>query len=1022
MRRHTTHFPRARRALRRSGALLGWLPLRHRLLVGALPVVAFALTYGVDWTPSRYLATSAVAVALAAILALDHQHRREKTDAAWYRSIFETSPVGVIVGDANRRIVSCNRAMADMLGYEPEELVGTSGVALVHPNHEDALGPHVRGLLGGEIDRATVDHCYRRKDGSPIWVRVGLARIPGSRRYFVFFEDTHESRIARQELREKTMLLERAQEVGGVGTWVWDAATERTQWSEQLRRIYGLDDAVASEGNPHAFDEIVHPDDRAEVVRLQREAIERGSECSVEHRVVWPNGEVHWVRSRGNVELDETGAVVRQFGAVIDVTEEKHARVELEETAGLLERAQRVGGVGSWSWYPAEGREVWSEEAQRIFGFTEEEAATEDPELFFGVVHPEDREIVRSLAWSAFDTETPSDVEYRILRRCDGELRWVREHAVAELNSSGVVFRVLGAVTDITEQKQAADQLVATAAELMRAQQLGRVGSWAWYPHENRNVWSPEARAIYGLTDEQAEAGDPTLFFDLVHPDEREEVSVQAWRTFAAGTSCTTEHRIVRPDGELRWVRAQGDVELDAAGEPFRLVGVVIDVTEQRAANLELERLAFNDPVTGLTNRESFQRRLDLAVAQAERSRVASLAVLYIDLDDFKLVNDSFGHEAGNQLLREAADRLRHHTRARDLIGRQGGDEFLVLLYNVDEQAAMVVARNLLGALQAPFTVAGAEVHVSASVGISLMPHDALSGEEMLRHADIAMYAAKDAGRNNAQVYVRDGDDARAQISLTSGLHRALEREELCLHYQPVFDLVSGRMQSVEALIRWHHPERGLLPPIEFIPGAERNGLIAPISDWVVETACRQASEWLSQGLDLPVAFNLPPALWQPALMRRLLAVLDELDLPAGRMIVEITESALDDDLSRAEPLVDQLRDAGLRLAIDDFGTGHSSLSRLARLPVSTLKIDRSFISDIPHDAAAATLVTSIVQLANNLGLQALAEGIETEEQREFLVSRGCTEGQGFLMSRAVPAEAIPWLYRGSFLEHERAA
>jgi diguanylate cyclase (GGDEF)-like protein/PAS domain S-box-containing protein len=695
-----------------------------------------------------------------------------------------------------------------------------------------------------------------------------------------------------------------------------------------------------------------------------------------------------------------------------DAAEERHAHAELQETAALLERAQRVGGVGSWSWYPEQNREVWSDQARRIFGFTAEEAATEDPELFFGVVHPEDSDWIRNLTWGVCDTETPSEIEYRILRRSDGELRWIRDHAVAELDASGVPFRVLGTITDITERKRAADELLETAADLMRAQQLGRVDSWAWYPHENRNVWSPEARSIYGLSDEQADTGDPALFFDLVHPDERDEVSRSTWETFAAGSSTAVEHRIVRPDGEIRWLRGQGDVELDANGEPYRLVGVVIDVTEQHAANLELERLAFNDPLTGLTNRASFQRRLELAVERVERNRTGSLVVLYIDLDDFKLVNDSFGHEAGNELLRETAARLRECTRAKDLIGRQGGDEFLVLLNDIDDEAAMLVAHNLLGALQAPFAVAGSDVHLSASIGISLLPNDAHSGEELLRHADIAMYAAKDSGRNNAQLYAQASDRALAQISLTSGLHRALERDELILYYQPIFDLVSGRMLSVEALIRWNHPERGFLLPGEFIAGAERSGLIAPISDWVALEACRQASVWMAQGLDLPVAFNLPPALWQPALIRRFFAILEELDLPADRMIVEITESALNEDLSRAEPLVGQLRSAGLELAIDDFGTGHSSLSRLAQLPVSTLKIDRSFISDIPGDRAAATLVTSIIQLSNNLGLQALAEGIETAAQRDFLVSRGCTVGQGFLLSRPRPAEEIAALHR----------
>jgi diguanylate cyclase (GGDEF)-like protein len=396
--------------------------------------------------------------------------------------------------------------------------------------------------------------------------------------------------------------------------------------------------------------------------------------------------------------------------------------------------------------------------------------------------------------------------------------------------------------------------------------------------------------------------------------------------------------------------------------------------------------------------------------------------VLYVDLDDFKLVNDSFGHEAGDELLREAAARLRQHAPAADLLGRQGGDEFLVLLDGVDGEGAELVAHDLLDALQAPFSVLGAEVHMGASIGISLFPGDALSAEELLRHADIAMYSAKSAGRNNAQLYTKTSGSPLEQIALTSGLHRALDRDELVLHYQPVFDLVSGRMLSVEALVRWNHPERGLVLPGEFIAAAERNGLIAPISNWVAREACRQASVWEAQGLDLPVAFNLPPALWRPGTMRNLLAIMDELGLSADRVIVEITESALSDDFGRAEPLVSQLRDAGLCIAIDDFGTGHSSLSRLADLPVSMLKIDHSFIRNIPGDSAAAALVSSIIQLARNLGVEPVAEGIETHAQWDFLVDHGCTVGQGFLLGTALPAAEIAALSPASLGSQDRKA
>jgi diguanylate cyclase (GGDEF)-like protein/PAS domain S-box-containing protein len=985
-------------------ALEGWLfnllsiYLLHRgLVVGAGQAVVLSATF---------------AVVIGAIFALDHARRQARADVAWYRSLFDTPAVGISICDSELRALSGNRRLAELLGYDdPAEIVGLAAADVT-----DSVRP--RTELRADLDRLVVERRLRRKDGSPIWLRMSIAAIPGTGNYLSVVEDIEETKAAQEQLREASTLLQRAQQVGGVGTWVWDPASNRTTWSEEARETYAIPADDAATGDPDLFWSRVHPDDRLAVERAQEEAFGAGEICDVEHRIVLPDGAIRWIRARSGAEVGEDGALTRLVGAVIDVTASKAAEQELREATALLERAQEVGGVGSWVWYPREDREVFSEQARRIFGLDDDAASPHD---FYAVVHPDDLERLRALTWDSFDTETPSEVEFRIVRRTDGEVRWVREQAVVELDEHGGPLRVLGAVADITERRRAEVELREMTADLVRAQELGRIGSWAWYPQEGRNVWSDEARRIYGFTDEQIAAGDPDLFFNCVHPDDRDDVVRSAWEAFRSGYSSAVDHRVVHPNGTVRWVRGQGDVERGPDGTPYRMVGVVIDVTDQYEANRELERLAFHDPLTGLTNRTSFQRRLEVAVERAKRSG-SSVAVLYIDLDDFKLVNDSFGHQAGDELLRETAARLRRRTRAGDLIGRQGGDEFLVLLHETDAAGAERVAASLLETLKQPFAVLGAEVHLSASIGISIFPLDAHSSLELAQHADTAMYAAKQSGRNNAKMYARDGDSALEQLSLTTSLHRALERDELLLHFQPVFDLASGAMVSVEALLRWNHPQRGLILPGEFIPVAERNGLIAPISNWVAREACRHAALWSAQGLDLPVAFNLPPALWQPGLMRHLLSTMEEFGLPADRVIVEITESALSEDLGRQEPLVERLREAGLRLAIDDFGTGHSSLSRLVQLPVSTLKIDSSFIRDIPAAPAAATLVSSIIQLAQSLGLEPLAEGIETEEQHAFLVSRGCASGQGFLLCPPIAASEVPAVYRDAGRGREEAA
>jgi EAL domain-containing protein (putative c-di-GMP-specific phosphodiesterase class I) len=321
------------------------------------------------------------------------------------------------------------------------------------------------------------------------------------------------------------------------------------------------------------------------------------------------------------------------------------------------------------------------------------------------------------------------------------------------------------------------------------------------------------------------------------------------------------------------------------------------------------------------------------------------------------------------------------------------------------------VAEQVRAALQRPLMLADTEIYTSASLGISLYPADAPDAESLLKHADIAMYKAKESGRDGYQLFSSTGHDPRAQLSMAGRLRRAVERDQLMLHYQPLVSLATGEYVGAEALLRWQDAHNGLVMPGDFIPLAERTGLIGPISEWVIEEACRQSAEWRSMGLDLYVSVNLPAVFWQPTAMRQVLATIERFGLSADRMMVEITESTVMADALRSEPIIAELHERGLRLAIDDFGTGHSSLARLNQMLVTTLKIDRSFIADLPGDPSAAVLVSTIIQLAHNLGLHPLAEGIETEEQRAFLIENGCQLGQGFLFSKAIPSPEVVRLY-----------
>jgi diguanylate cyclase (GGDEF)-like protein/PAS domain S-box-containing protein len=517
---------------------------------------------------------------------------------------------------------------------------------------------------------------------------------------------------------------------------------------------------------------------------------------------------------------------------------------------------------------------------------------------------------------------------------------------------------------------------------------------------------------------------------DAVHPDEREAYEAVT-EALERGEAVEIEYRLVGYDGRTRWVWDRMRPRRTKDGR-LLVDGIVADVTERRnaaeelqEAQRQLQHIAFHDALTGLPNRVAFQDRLDEAIAGCPGQRCA-VAVLFVDLDNFKLVNDSFGHAAGDELLRAVAKRLQRATRAADVVARQSGDEFLVLLADIEptgdpgdteyaRKAADVVAHKIRRTLRTPFIVAGVEIFVSASIGISLFPDDAADSATLLKHSDAAMYRAKDAGRDCHALYAVDRDDALVQLSMAGRLRTSIERGEgLVLHYQPLVQLRSGEIVGAEALIRWQDGER-LVPPADFLPLAERTGLMAPLSDWVIEEACRQATQWRDRRVDLYVSVNLPPSFWQPTAMRHVLATIESFGLNPDRLMIEITESAMMME-SRAsmEPVLAELHERGLRLAIDDFGSGHSSLSRLNQMRVSTLKIDRSFVQDLPHDRNAAVLVSSIIQLARNLGLEPLAEGIETEEQRAFFLEHSCELGQGFHFSRPVRAREIETLYRAS--------
>ncbi len=507
---------------------------------------------------------------------------------------------------------------------------------------------------------------------------------------------------------------------------------------------------------------------------------------------------------------------------------------------------------------------------------------------------------------------------------------------------------------------------------------------------------------------------DPEFWLAHLHPEDRATVLAHFARE-AVPERGSIEYRFRHADGSYHWFQDSYRLVRDEAGHAAEIVGSWTDITARKAAEEKassreerIHYLAYHDPLTDLPNRSLLLDRLRQALAQAERDRT-QVAVLFTDLDRFKIANDTLGHPAGDELLRQVALRLRSVLREGDTIARLSGDEFVILLPRISEARDVArVAAKALGIMTAPFTVLGHELHISTTIGVTLFPKDGADPEILLKHADTALYQAKDRGRNQYQFFdARMNAHAQERLLLENGLRRALEREEFVLHYQPQIDLQTNAVTGVEALIRWH-PEQRMVLPGEFIPIAEETGLITEIGEWVLRTACRQAREWEAAGLP-PVRMAVNLSIRQlrrgdfPALVR---AILRETGLAPQRLELEITESSLMVDPEQIIKTLHELRGMGIQLAMDDLGTGYSSLAYLKRLPLDRIKIDRSFVRDIPEDPDDVAIVQAILAMAKQLEIRVVAEGVETSAQRRFLRDHRCEEAQGYAFSRPLPAEA----------------
>jgi diguanylate cyclase (GGDEF)-like protein/PAS domain S-box-containing protein len=762
--------------------------------------------------------------------------------------------------------------------------------------------------------------------------------------------------------------------------------------SDAIEEISGYTAAQLMRGTTHSWVNLITPEDRRTQRRAIKSAIEEGRSYEVEYRIVDATGTERWVLEIGQPQTPPDGGAPWVDGILSDISERKDNEMRIE--ALLAEQGAILDNVMFGVMF-VRHRTIMSvnRRCEELFGYEPGEMVGKSTAIVFPTSFDFEAAGVRqypSLGQGEYFSEE------RHYRRRDGSLFWCMVSGCA-IDQNRPNEGSIWVYADITARKEAEEKLRLSATV------LEHIADGVVVVDRERRIVAvnPAFTQITGYTEAEALGRDLGLTRSGRHDDAFHE---QMWAQLVETGYWQGETWALRKGGEQFLQSLTITAVRDAQGAATHYAGVFSDITLVKENERKLDHLAHHDSLTELPNRLLFNDRLQHALDRAQRVG-EQIALLFIDLDRFKNVNDTLGHHVGDELLKQVADALRARLREVDTLARLGGDEFVVLLEGVgSEYSATLVAEKLVAMFEEPFMVAGHELFVTCSIGISIFPHDGADLHVLLRNADVAMYQAKARGRNGYQFYALSmTGEGVERLRLETWLRRSIEKSEMFLNYQPQVEIDTGRLIGVEALVRWNHPELGLVPPGRFVPLAEDTGFISQLGDWVLGEACRQMVRWQQAGLVVPkIAVNLSVRQFERGTIVRTVGnILRETGLDPRRLQLEVTESLIM-NTGDAQQYINGLHELGVSLAIDDFGTGYSSLAYLKQMPVQTLKIDRSFIKDIHADANDEAIAIAIIQLGKSMNLSVIAEGVETDEQAAFLLRHGCNQAQGYYYSRPV--------------------
>lgn len=912
-----------------------------------------------------------------------------------YRTLFEHSRLGVFLFTHEGVITECNERFAVIMGTKQEKLIGLNMLKdlpdkRVHEAIQKAfMGEH--GTVYGEYTSVT--------GGRKSFLHTLFFGIKDEKKSVVkgiaIVDDLTDLYETKKELLTTHTLIENIMKNLPDMVWAKDLEGVFIASNKRLEALLGKSEA---EIIGKKDDELFSHELVAQFRLYDQKAICEAKTVMNEEWLSFADGHQEFCETLKSPMIDEKGEIVGVIGIARDITQ----RRALEERVRLMQYCIDQATLSIF-WADKEGHMVYANQsACRSLGYTPEEMTR----LMITDIDPMVSLKAWSEQWERLKITKVSHFE-SLHRKKMGEVFPV-EIYTNYIKEEGIEI-VVGFVEDISKRKASKIALEQSEKLLKESQAIAKIGSWELDLSSNALVWTDEVYRIFGI-DQHKFPASYEAFLNVIHPDDREMVNTAFITSLKEKTPYDLVHKLL-VHGEVKYVHERCKTEYAHDGRPIRSIGTVHDITDEYELASRIDYLVNHDSLTNLPNRFLITQRLEQLLHQYKRDSKRHLAVCFIDLDNFKYVNDAYDHSVGDEILKEVASRLLEKYVERGILARFGGDEFIIVLDAFSEASDVaIIANEIVEILRKPFTVFDQIHQVSASVGISLYPEDATNANDLIKFADAAMHRAKESGKNHYQFYTNTlTEQVMHKIKIINHLREAIETEQFELYYQPQINLQTHSIVGFEALVRWHHPELGFVSPAQFIPVAEESKLIIPLGEWILKKACMQMVEWKEENLfDGRMAVNVSGVQLDDSNFQTMVQmILEQTRLNAAYLELELTESSLMSNPEKWIEDLDALDALGIRLAIDDFGTGYSSLSYLRQMPVDVLKIDQSFVRDLPSDSDACVIAEAIIGLSKSMNMESLAEGIEDEKQLIFLKAIGCKTGQGYYFSKPLPANQV---------------